>query len=226
MCLTSGDNGKNALTEKTSSSLLPSIRLAELEKACKALGASLLPVQNFPDGKLLDAGTSSLARVIKRFIASQKPDILLTFGPDGLTGHPDHIATCLAATLAFEQVALPGSALFYAGISRRTVEGLSNRLEGKLGDLTLKLVGLPDEEIQVIIDINQTACYKWEALACHRSQAGSFAGLNHADRQLLGAYECFRLAQIAGKKETAEPAFHRATDLMFALTSEAEEVAA
>jgi LmbE family N-acetylglucosaminyl deacetylase len=43
-----------------------------------------------------------------------EPDTVFTFGPDGMTGHPDHQAVCRWTTAAFEKVAKPGARLFYA----------------------------------------------------------------------------------------------------------------
>ena len=39
---------------------------------------------------------------------------MLTFGPDGMTGHDDHKAACRWATAAFDQVGRPGAVLAYA----------------------------------------------------------------------------------------------------------------
>ena len=39
---------------------------------------------------------------------------MLTFGPDGMTGHDDHQAACRWATAAFGQVGRPGALLAYA----------------------------------------------------------------------------------------------------------------
>jgi LmbE family N-acetylglucosaminyl deacetylase len=43
-----------------------------------------------------------------------QPDTVLTFGPDGMTGHDDHKAVCRWATAAFDKVAKPGAVLAYA----------------------------------------------------------------------------------------------------------------
>ena len=38
--------------------------------------------------------------IIARLIADVQPDVLLTFGPDGGTGHVDHVAVCRWSTMA------------------------------------------------------------------------------------------------------------------------------
>jgi LmbE family N-acetylglucosaminyl deacetylase len=200
LCLTGGDRGENALSHLSEPGSITSLRRLELEQACRMLGVELLPVQDLPDGRLSELGATKLAGIIAPFLQNIEPEIVLTFGPDGLTGHPDHIATSKATTLAFNRTARPGAALFYAGLCRSLVKRLSNRMEGKLENIPLKLIGLPDEKLPFRIDIHQTNRYKWDALTCHRTQAGSFASLNQADLQLLGEYEYFRLARVAGKQ--------------------------
>ncbi|MEI7554506.1 PIG-L family deacetylase [Candidatus Chlorohelix sp.] len=200
LCLTGGNQGKNALSHLSESCSIAAIRRLELEQACRMLGVELLSVQDLPDGKLSELGVTKLAGVIAPFLHSFQPEIVLTFGPDGLTGHPDHIATSKATTLAFNRTAPTGAALFYAGLCRSLVKSLSNRMEGSLENIPLKLVGLPDEKLPFKIDIHQTNRCKWEALTCHRTQSGSFASLNQTDLQLLGEYEYFRLARVAGKQ--------------------------
>ncbi|NWJ46573.1 MAG: PIG-L family deacetylase [Chloroflexi bacterium] len=224
LCLTGGDRGENALSHLSESSSITSLRRLELEQACRMLGVELLPVQNLPDGKLSELSVTKLAGVIAPFLQSHQPEIVLTFGPDGLTGHPDHIATSKATTLAFNRAAHRGAALFYAGLRHSTVERLSNRMEGKLENVMLELVGLPDEKLPFRIDIHQTNRCKWEALTCHRTQVGSFASLNQADLQLLGEYEYFRLARVAGKQWLPSLLPQAANDLLQVL--EVEEIEA
>jgi N-acetylglucosamine malate deacetylase 2 len=211
LCLTQGEQGENALAAQTEPAQLSSVRVNELKQACEVLGVELLPVLNLPDGRLTEVGIESLVEIITEAIRLRRPSAVLTFGPDGLTGHPDHIATYQATTLAFEQAARPRTALYYSGLSQQTVESLSDRMEGQLGEIPLGLRGLPETELHFKVDIHHTACYKWEALQCHRTQAASFAGLTQSDRQLLSQFEYFRLARIAGE---APVSLHRLTDLV------------
>jgi len=177
---------------------LPKVRLRELEHCCEVLGVKLLRVRNFPDGRLAEVGLLKLAQPIAHAIWRLKPEIVLTFGADGLSGHPDHLALHQAATLAFETSAQPGTALFYVGLNEKSVKQLTNRLEGSLGALPLILTAAPQIDLDTAINISATSHLKWAALDCHQSQAANFAGLSEADRQLLSHSEYFQLAQVAG----------------------------
>lgn len=68
-------------------------RHSELKKAAKILGIDDITVWNFPEGNL--AKNTSWVKKISAEIKLFKPEIILTFDPSGITGHPDHIVTCL-----------------------------------------------------------------------------------------------------------------------------------
>lgn len=198
LCLTHGEKG---FPENSGyfPAQMAAIRRKELEACCEVLGVHLLDMLDFPDGGLADLELNRLAWPVAEIIRQRQPEIVITFGPDGLTGHPDHLAVGQAVTRAFNAsgVALPGSRLLYAGLHQPTVERLSNRMEGSLGEIPLRLTGSPEIGLAYQVDIRQTASYKWAALACHHSQQASFSSLTLADRQLLSQAEYFQLAAVA-----------------------------
>lgn len=69
---------------------LAAIRTKELKKALEILNATKHYQLDYKDGGCASAdqpeAVSELAKLIKKY----RPDTILTFGPDGLTGHPDH----------------------------------------------------------------------------------------------------------------------------------------
>lgn len=74
-------------------------REAELAAACRTLGLTQFHLGCMPDGRVADVDSSlSIAEVV-RFLRSFRPDVVITFGPDGRDGHPDHVAmSSIAAT--------------------------------------------------------------------------------------------------------------------------------
>lgn len=201
LCLTGGEMGMNSIAEEANSgNCVSSLRRAELENCCTTLGIKLLSILDFPDSGLAKVKQLAVVGAIARVLLQRRPNLVITFGPDGMTGHPDHIATSRATTLAFDLAApfLRDSQLLYAGLSEQTVAGLSSRLEGQLDEATpLQLTGLPETELNIRVDIRQTALVKWAALNCHRSQANNFKDLSSQDRSLLSQYEYFRVARVA-----------------------------
>jgi LmbE family N-acetylglucosaminyl deacetylase len=198
LCLTHGEQGYSDTATAYERRILPYVRQAELAWCCETLGVQLLPLLDFPDGKLAEFKPAVLARRIAQAIRQHRPEIVLTFGAEGLTRHPDHLAIYRATTLAFQAAANPGMALFYAGLSEIEVTKLSTRLEGSLGGIPLLLTGAPGIELDTAIDIQTLDGVKWAALACHRTQAAGFTALKEKDFQLLGRKEYFQLKMVGG----------------------------
>lgn len=198
LCLTWGEKGSPEKLGDSGERKLARVRQAELEKCCRVLGVRLLPGQTFRDGELSETGLAQLVQPIEKALRERQPDLVLTFGADALTGHPDHLAIHHATTRAFQRVARPGSALFYASLAAHNVDLLSNKMEGDLDGLPLRLAGRRAEEAFVALDVRHTSHLKWQALACHRTQTASFGGLSQEDLHLLGQEEYFWLAAVAG----------------------------
>ena len=74
---------------------LATVRAEEARRAAQALGLHPPILLGFPDGKLGDyAGDRGLIYRATERIAEElqrlNPDVVITWGPDGGTGHPDH----------------------------------------------------------------------------------------------------------------------------------------
>lgn len=69
---------------------LGEIRAREMQAALKVLGISEHHWLGYKDGACNTISDEEGAGRIKAFIKSVKPDTILTFGPDGMTGHTDH----------------------------------------------------------------------------------------------------------------------------------------
>jgi len=93
---------------------LAAVRTAEMEAALSVLGITEHHWLDYPDGGCADVDQDEAVRRVAAVMAEVQPDTVLTFGPDGMTGHEDHKAACRWATAAFEQVAEPGAVLAYS----------------------------------------------------------------------------------------------------------------
>jgi LmbE family N-acetylglucosaminyl deacetylase len=69
---------------------LGEIRENELMEALKILGITEHHWLDYADGCCCDVPVDEGEDRLKQIIAQTKPDTILIFGPDGLTGHPDH----------------------------------------------------------------------------------------------------------------------------------------
>jgi LmbE family N-acetylglucosaminyl deacetylase len=71
---------------------LPRIRETELAECLRILGVTEHRWLGYPDGGCTDVDLSKAAEQVAGIIREIVPDTILTFAPDGQTGHPDHIA--------------------------------------------------------------------------------------------------------------------------------------
>src|SRR5688572_19090553 len=71
---------------------LADIRTAELEAALKLLGVAEHWWLDYPDGGCATVDSDEATARIRAIVDEVRPDTVVTFGPDGFTGHPDHQA--------------------------------------------------------------------------------------------------------------------------------------
>jgi LmbE family N-acetylglucosaminyl deacetylase len=138
-------------------------REAELRAAGRIVGLRDIYFLGYIDGELDRADPAEVTRKIREIIEQVEPEVLITFGPDGITGHPDHIVAGKAATAAFRELSTAGRAprkLYYV-----TVPGGAFP-DGDAGDVFTR----PDDEVTTEIDITGLVDLKLRALAAHRSQ--------------------------------------------------------
>jgi LmbE family N-acetylglucosaminyl deacetylase len=86
---TKGEAGSQDL-ERWPSKNMGSVRQDELDAALKILGITEHHFLDYHDGACASADQVEAANQVTTFITKYQPDTILTFGPDGLTGHPDH----------------------------------------------------------------------------------------------------------------------------------------
>ena len=108
----------HAATRRT----LGTVREEELRAACAQLGVRHVECLDYRDGMLQEVDEETLASDIAAYIREFAPEIVVTFGPDGGYGHPDHIAISKATTLACQQIAAEGGRaphLYYSVFPRQ-----------------------------------------------------------------------------------------------------------
>ena len=101
--------------ERWPSATMGQARTGELLRSLEILGVREHrfldgPVDVDMDAHLDESGAAQVAQIV----ADIQPDTILTFGPDGMTGHQGHKDVCRWATEAFEAVGAPGAHLYYA----------------------------------------------------------------------------------------------------------------
>lgn len=80
---------------------LGAVREGELRDACAILGVDRVSCLDYRDGTLRDVDRAVLVADVEKILGEVQPDVVITFGPDGAYGHPDHIAISEATTQAY-----------------------------------------------------------------------------------------------------------------------------
>ena len=132
-----------------------------------------------PDGGLDSIDFEHLVDRLWEILAEEQPDVVATFGPDGVTGHPDHVVISRATTRAFMRGAgARGTGfrrLLHGCIPRSQIERWNRNLAAaslELWDPTVPfhLRGVPDDAVGVSVDTRSVAATAVAAIRAHRSQ--------------------------------------------------------
>ncbi|MCL5997482.1 MAG: PIG-L family deacetylase [Chloroflexi bacterium] len=135
------------------------VREKELRCACTALGLEPPRVLGYRDGHLAEADPEQIIVRLCAIVRELRPQVMLSFGLDGLSGHPDHIAIGRCAAEAYAREA--GVAALYA-------LAVPCSLAEQLGMLGIHPV--PDETIALRVDVTSVWQAKRAAMDCHATQ--------------------------------------------------------
>lgn len=160
------------------------LREAELMAAARVLGISSVNFLDYLDGDLDQAPYEEAITRIAGHIRKHRPHVVITFGPDGSYGHPDHIAISQQTLAAIVRAASPTfvgadaephevSKLYYIV---DTTDQLDT-YQKIFGELVMTIDGV-ERRGKGWVDWTVTTCVPteqyWqtvrEAVACHRTQ--------------------------------------------------------
>jgi LmbE family N-acetylglucosaminyl deacetylase len=104
---------------------LAALRERELAESLQAIGVRehrwLQGARPLVDGGLARVPHEEGVGLVADLLADVRPDVVLTFGPDGLTGHADHRAVSAWVTAAWRRAGA-GPRLWYAAVTRDFLE--------------------------------------------------------------------------------------------------------
>jgi N-acetyl-1-D-myo-inositol-2-amino-2-deoxy-alpha-D-glucopyranoside deacetylase len=171
----SGGSGSQGYLQRSDSGpvgdALVKARVEEARCAAAALGAQEPMLLAFPDGKLGDylgdrALMSRLTDRIAKEIERLRPDVVMTWGPDGGTGHPDHrLVSDIATQLQRAGVAGMPERLVYMYLPAE----MFRVVNPQRGEPPMLIPQAKYFTVQVPFTPADLEAAK-KALACHRSQ--------------------------------------------------------
>lgn len=165
---TAGENGAPPDGSIKAGEALAAVRRAEARCSAEALGVSGPIFLGFVDGSLGQpvrppaSRLQTLATSVRALIADAKPRAVITWGPDGGYGHPDHrLISAVASEVLLEAPSQPP--LFYVGLPADALKAHPTRLSPWSGtDPALLTIAMP------FTDTDAAASRR--AAQCHRSQ--------------------------------------------------------
>jgi LmbE family N-acetylglucosaminyl deacetylase len=181
---------------------------AEALCASRVLGVRDTFVMRGPEGGGFDA-IGAIAQRLIDIVNQTKPDVIVTWGPDGLTGHPRHILVSDIVTRVFQQRRLMDVAprkLYYIAFpesrfpERADFARLSERAFGTVSD----------DLITTRVDGRQFLTQTQAAIACHTLVRGGYetnaqwqhAWIEHTTKTLGGTVFLRRVFPATGRRET------------------------
>jgi LmbE family N-acetylglucosaminyl deacetylase len=160
---------------------LAEVREAEDRAAWTALGFEPdIRFLRYPDGGVADVAREQLVATFLAVLQETRPHLVITFGPEGVTEHPDHVAVGAAATAAFHAARAAGverlERLLHASLLRSQLDRMNELLRARAMppvDETepFQPRGVPDERFGIVVDTSAAADRKLAALREHRTQA-------------------------------------------------------
>lgn len=174
---------------------LAAIREKELREAASILGVRDVTVLDYHDQQLDRANPREAIACIVDHLRRIRPDVVVTFAPDGAYGHPDHVAISQFATAAIVAAADPAfahdgvvaagrphtvSKLYYAAWTAAVwaaYQAAIGRLVSVVDGVERQATPWPDWSITTTIDTRSVWSTVWRAVSCHDSQVAAYQGL-------------------------------------------------
>jgi LmbE family N-acetylglucosaminyl deacetylase len=184
LCATRGEAGISGVNPEEAGDT----RERELRQAAEHLGIEV-HFLGYPDGELAQTKPEALLETIACWIDLVQPQVILTFGPEGVSGHPDHVTISYIVTQAYDLTYKKGL-LFYIHPSEATVLGCgvsSSRTEN----------GQPLVEIDI-------SGYKLDKVRAIQSHASQNPGLPGRPEEETDKIPCSELNSLARDAKTAD----------------------
>jgi LmbE family N-acetylglucosaminyl deacetylase len=237
ICATNGEAGEVSPEMLHGYDHVGQLRLEELRCAASVLGLADVHLLGYRDSgmpgspdnlhpeALAAAPTDEVAAKITTLIRQIRPQVVLTFDPQGGYHHPDHIAVHRATVEAFYTAGDPNQhsdrlppyvphKLYYHVMSHRFLRllvfflpifGVDPHRWGRNADIDLVEITSHSFPIHARIDIRLVAEIKRKASACHKSQGGpSTSRLFSLLTRFLAGHETFMRAHPTAPKGLLE----------------------
>jgi N-acetyl-1-D-myo-inositol-2-amino-2-deoxy-alpha-D-glucopyranoside deacetylase len=225
---TRGEAGEiHNMDPESSRPRLAEIRTGELENAGRILGVSRGEFLDYRDSGMVgtpenedprsfhQAPLAEAAAKLAAILREERPEVVVTYGEDGVYGHPDHIKAHFVTNAALDQMLRAGESwspkkLYYTAIPRSMMQAFFEQMPEEARrqseQSNMRIAGTPDELVTTRVDVSNYTGRKRQAFAAHVSQNDPnswFATMADQIYELAFGTEYYQLAR--GKPGSALP---------------------
>ena len=204
---TRGERGRFGDTgERPNADIVGQVREAELRVAAKELGLREVTLLGYPDGALDTVDAARAQEAVASHLRRVRPHVVITFGPEGAYGHPDHVAISQLTTAAIVRAAdreFAVSKLYHIAWSAETwaaYQSALKKLTSTVDGVERQVIPSPQWMITTRIDTSDVWPTVWRAVQCHQTQMSIYknlAGLPaEHHRALWGVQEFTRVFSV------------------------------
>ena len=193
--VTSGQKGVRPDFGLAAGEELGAVREEELRCACRQLGIQEPFLLRFQDqGIAAPAVIEQVAARLRELIDQTRAEVIVSWGPDGITGHPDHRAAGDIATLVFQQQRLlrhTPRKLYYVALPESRLAEMPDTL-GR----NRTFYPVSDAFITTQVDCREHVEAGRRAIECHKSQWSPerMVQMKEMSRRVFGGQAFLRLA--------------------------------
>ena len=209
--------------ERPSPEIVGRTREAELHAAAKELGVREVTILGYPDGALDAVDPAMAQEAIASHLRRVRPHVVITFGPEGAYGHPDHIAICQLTTAAMLRTHLRQgyggqasdehavSKLYYIAWGApawAAYQAALKKLTSTVDGVERQAVPFPDWAITTRVDTRAVWPTVLRAVQCHRTQMSIYKNLealpSELQLMLWGRQEFYRAFSLVNGGRSRE----------------------
>lgn len=209
------------------SEILGKVRENELLDAAEVLDIGYVDFLNYIDGDLDSSHPAEVIAKIVGHIRHTRPDVIVTFGPDGGDGHPDHIAISQFTTAAIVEAANPHS-VYYQNMAPHCISKLyymamseeaSTIYQSVFGNMVMHIDGAKRSPVRQLDWLVTTRIDTWKywrivsrAISCHQTQLPTYhvlEQLTEEQRKMVWGTGCYYRAfsRVNGGRKVEEDLF-------------------
>jgi LmbE family N-acetylglucosaminyl deacetylase len=193
-CATRGEAGRPGEPAVSNADGLGALREQELRAAAEIIGIQHVHLLDYRDRELADAKPHEIRRKLVTLLRQHRPDVVMTFDPNGFNAHPDHVAisrfTADAIAAAADPRWLPKVGEPHAVRRLLWTSPIAPWEAARSRDLA------SEPGVDFVLDISRWSHRKAEALRAHKSQHQSIERhfFNQPDVERILGIETFRQA--------------------------------